>query len=67
MKRKRFHVGVAFGLLLACAAPPPSAGVDLGGIAAVSSATLPSVSFADAETTTNVPFAVGRPRDAIRE
>ena len=53
-------IGLAFGLLFACAAPPPSAEAASGGVAAVSGATLPPVSFADAETSTNVPFAVGR-------
>ncbi len=57
---KRFHMGLAFGLLFACATPPPSAEAASGGVAAVSGATLPPVSFADAETSTNVPFAVGR-------
>ncbi len=58
---KSFHMGLAFGLLSACAALPLSAGGVVGDVTvAVSDATLPPVSFADAETSTNVPFAVGR-------
>lgn len=58
---KSLHMGLAFGLLFACAAPQPSAGAAVAeSVAAVSGATLPPAAFADAETSTNVPFAAGR-------